>query len=270
MLEALKILRQGGRRNQLLKSLNYGDAGSEFFLVSFPKSGNTWLRVMIANLQSLKTEDIAFHNVHEFVPDTEVVSQLGFVRDRASVFYQRPVQIVKSHDYYQRYYRNKKVIYVVRDPADALTSYYHYLNVRTDQDMDKEVFLAGGNSRVKSWSRHVMGWRRAIDQGALLVKYEDMVADPEGSLARVADFIGLKVSREELATAVGRADFKRMKALEKKYGYFNNNQIKKKSNSEFVRKGKVGEASDVFSEAQLERFARKNAKALAWYGYSRC
>lgn len=270
MIEALKVLRQNSRRNQLLDSLNYGAAESELFLVSFPKSGNTWLRVMMANLLNPQIEEIAFHNLYELIPDSEVADQVGLIQDRRSGFYAGSAQVVKSHDYYQRYYRNKKVIYVVRDPADALTSYYHYLNVRTDQDMDKEVFLAGGNSRVKSWSRHVMGWRRAIDQGALLVKYEDMVADPEGSLARVADFIGLKVSREELATAVGRADFKRMKALEKKYGYFNNNQIKKKSNSEFVRKGKVGEASDVFSEAQLERFARKNAKALAWYGYSRC
>lgn len=267
MLEAAKTLRQLNRRKRLLNQLGFGDQASDFFLVSFPKSGNSWVRVTIAYLLNPEVEEIAFHNLHNFIPDTEVADQLPIIQDRQSSFYQQSAMIAKSHDYYTNFYRQKKVIYIVRNGVDAITSYYHYLNARTEVEVDKNLFLDKGSAKVKSWRKHVSGWREAFGQNVLLVKYEQLIQQPELELDRIATFLKLTVTSHEIDRAVSNAAFERMKELEEKYGYFNKTQIKKDENAAFVRKGKAGEKSDVFSKEQIEYFVRKSSKELDYFGY---
>src|SRR5664279_2390146 len=79
------------------------------FIVSFPKSGNTWTRFLIANL--LHPEEPAnFGNIDRLVPESESLTrnELGRVP--------RP-RIMKSHEYFDARFR--KVIYIVRDPRDV-------------------------------------------------------------------------------------------------------------------------------------------------------
>lgn len=267
MIETIRTLRQLKRREQILNHLDFGHRSDEFFLVSFPKSGNSWLRTTIAYLLNPEIEEIAFHNLYTLVPDTEVSDQLALIENRQSSFFQQPAKLIKSHDYYTRFYRGKKVIYIVRNGVDAITSYYHYLNARTDAEVDKELFLEKGSAKVKSWRKHVSGWRQAFGENVLLVKYEHLIQQPELELDRIATFLGLTVSTNEIDRAVSNSSFDRMKALEKKHGYFNKTQIKKDQNAAFVRKGKVGEKSDVFSKEQIDYFVRKSAKELDYFGY---
>lgn len=99
--------------------------------MSFPKAGNTWLRVMLAYM--LTDEDvISFPILGDFIPDSEDSSQLETVTKRNSPYYKPQAQVLKSHHYYNRSYKGKKVIYVVRDSIDCLRSYFHYVNARLE------------------------------------------------------------------------------------------------------------------------------------------
>jgi hypothetical protein len=86
------------------------------FVVSYPRSGNTWTRFLIANL-IYPEKNVGFTNIEKLIPDTSSQS------NRALKSTPRP-RIIKSHEYFDHRYR--KVIYIVRDPRDVALSYYDF------------------------------------------------------------------------------------------------------------------------------------------------
>src|SRR5467141_466425 len=88
----------------------------DVFLVSYPKSGNTWTRFLVANLvYPEKNPD--FSNINELIPDPEAMHKRDL--ERAA----RP-RLIKSHQYFDPRY--PKVIYIVRDPRDVVLSEYYF------------------------------------------------------------------------------------------------------------------------------------------------
>src|SRR5208337_5516979 len=79
------------------------------FLVSYPRSGNTWTRFLIANLLHPQ-EHVTFANIERQVPDAEAQSS-RYMRGVPSP------RIIKSHSYFHPRY--PRVIYIVRDPRDV-------------------------------------------------------------------------------------------------------------------------------------------------------
>src|SRR5437773_5781175 len=94
------------------------------FLVSFPRSGNTWTRFLIGNLIQ-PSAPITFLNIENVIPDTNALSKSYL--DRVS----RP-RILKSHEHFDPRYR--KVIYIVRDPRDVALSHYNWQRKRLEID----------------------------------------------------------------------------------------------------------------------------------------
>src|SRR2546423_7743737 len=89
----------------------------DVFLVSYPRSGNTWLRFLVAN--ALRPEEQAtFATVGDVVPDIYDVTNRDLLR-------LPDPRILKSHEPVDERYR--RVAYLVRNPADVALSYYHYL-----------------------------------------------------------------------------------------------------------------------------------------------
>src|SRR5262250_161756 len=88
----------------------------DVFLVSYPRSGNTWTRFLVANLLH-PHEPATFANIERMVPDIYVNSQVALLR----VPHPR---VLKSHEPFDPRY--KKVVYIVRDPRDVAVSMYHW------------------------------------------------------------------------------------------------------------------------------------------------
>src|SRR5437870_10262199 len=86
------------------------------FIVSYPRSGNTWTRFLVANLLH-PGEPATFLNIERWVPDSEAQSSRYLKR------IPRP-RVIKSHQYFD--HRFKKVVYIVRDPRDVALSYYDF------------------------------------------------------------------------------------------------------------------------------------------------
>lgn len=272
LADVYKVARRRYRRERLMRSLNYGTGDREFFLVSYPRSGNTWLRVILGYLLSAQARSgsrdvVAFHNVGNYVPDSHQEGQLAQVLDRTSDFFQLPVQVVKSHDSFGPFYWGKKVIYVVRDGRDVIRSYFHYMNARTKSFIAPEAFVEGNTSRVMSWSRHVLGWHKTLGKGNLLVRYEDLKANPEQEVVRIAEYLGLVVTPGQVAEAVQEAAFENMKKRERTHGYFNDDRTEDGKKSPFVRQGVSGEREGIFTNDQIARFEQLSRKALSVHGY---
>jgi len=188
------------------------------FIVSYPRSGNTWTRFLIANLLH-PDEPATFENIERWIPDSEAQSSL-YLRKIP-----RP-RVIKSHAYFD--HRYPRVIYIVRDPRDVALSYYNF--ARKYRQIEDRYPLASYvsdfvNGRISSrdwgtWGENVGTWliSKFEQPDFLLLRYEDMVAEPEAELAKVAAFFKVSPDPARLRTAVERSAADRMRELEKSQG----------------------------------------------------
>uniref|UniRef100_A0A8B9TBF5 Sulfotransferase n=1 Tax=Anas platyrhynchos TaxID=8839 RepID=A0A8B9TBF5_ANAPL len=149
--------------------------------------------------------------------------------------------------------RNKRgrvsdIIYVSRNPKDVLVSYYHfskYMNIVEevpDFNICMERFLAG-----KGWYGH------AEDFNILFLTYEDM-KKVRSAVLKICNFLGKKLSEEEIESVVRQATFENMKK-DPRANYENlPDDIADKSKGRFLRKGTVGDWKNMMTVAQSERF----------------
>jgi len=186
----------------------------DIFLVSFPKSGNTWTRFLLANLR-FPDQPATWANINRLIPDPTVTTKRDF--DRMP----RP-RIIKSHECFDPRY--PRVVYIVRDPRDVVVSQYHYhrkiRKIEDDSPMEKFVtrFLAGETCPHGSWGQNVSTWLTTSEGTPrfLLLRYEDLVADTARELAKVVAFLDLSAGPERIAQAVERSSADRMRQLEKR------------------------------------------------------
>jgi hypothetical protein len=208
------------------------------FLVSYPKSGNTWVRFLLANL-IYPNESVGFANINRLMPAPGISSK-RFLRKLP-----RP-RILKSHETFD--VRFRKVIYLVRDPRDVAVSEYHFdLKKRyIDPDLSLEQFvkrfIAGETSSYGSWWEHTASWiaARHGNPAFLLVRYEDLLADSMGETAKIAEFLGIQAGPERLKAAVERSSVDRMRKLEKQQGDEWSGTRNTRKEIPFVRAAKSG------------------------------
>jgi Sulfotransferase domain len=189
----------------------------DVLLASYPRSGNTWLRCLIANLIH-PDRDVNFGNLHRLIVDPDI----SVKRDIDRVPQPR---IVKTHGSFDPRYR--RVICLVRDPRDVAVSQYRYLRQlgivgpTTSIEDFIDRFLTGElNRHLGSWGENVGSWlgTRSNHSGLLLLKYEDMLADTAHELARAADFGGWPASPEGIARAVTRSTADKVRGCKTKQG----------------------------------------------------
>jgi hypothetical protein len=187
----------------------------DVFLTSYPRSGNTWTRFLIGNLVH-QSEEVTFISVERLVPDMYKHS------DRVLRSLPRP-RVMKSHECFDPRYR--KVIYIVRDPRDVAVSNYHWeLKLRSvPEGYPIEDFVPRWMNpdfwpRIGSWADHVSSWlaTRHGRDGFLLMRYEELKANTERELARVATFLGVDASRERLKRAIELSSAENMRKIERK------------------------------------------------------
>jgi len=237
----------------------------DIFLVSFPKSGNTWTRFLIANLV-FPDAPVGFKNIHKLVPDPYGTSKRDMERMA------RP-RIIKSHECFEPRY--PRVMYIVRDPRDVVISQYHYhrkcKKIEDGYPMEKFVdrFVAGDTCPHGSWGENVGTWltARHNDPRFLLLKYEDMVADTQRELGRVAAFVGIKADSERIAKAVERSSADRMRKLERAQADECGLTKDSRKDLSFVRAAKSGSWQKDLSEPLVAKIEDAWPQLMVFLGY---
>jgi hypothetical protein len=222
------------------------------FIVSYQKSGNTWLRFLIANLTS-SGSPVTFLQMEDRVP---------MIYDCSNwVLLQKPrPRVIASHECFDPRYG--RVIYIVRDPRDVVvSSYYHHLKLGDIHDgYPIEQFVARwlretqyDSPRFGSWREHILSWNetRGKDAGFLLVRYEDMKGNPQKELARISSFLDLSVPPERLAKAIEASSPERMRQLEKLQHELWLRTKGLRADVPFVRKAEIGGWKSALSEASV-------------------
>ena len=234
------------------KEITFNVLQNDIFLVSYPKSGNTWLRFILANLLN-KNEEINFTNIHQYSAEEGKIPSLKDELNKQ--------RFVKSHSQFNSSF--PKIIYIVRDGRDVYVSYYHYLKNNLPPGTSFKEFLANGPFIYGRWSEHVFSWLDNCKNPLLLIKYEDMHRDPLNTMGKVIDFIGLEVDNMSIKIALEKSCFDHMRNLEKTFGrgeYKTGPDI-------FMRKGEVGDWQKYFHHEEKKIFKELDQLSLTKLQY---
>ena len=246
---------------------------ADVLLVSFPKCGRTWVRVLLGRAMQQHvglpagTNLVELHRLADLDPRLPRI--LATHDDDAQ--WKRPADVARD----KRAYRGKRVILLVRDPRDVVVSLYYQKRFRRSayegtlaDFVDEPV---GGFDAVL---RFYDAWAAQLDVPAdlLLVRYEDLHADPAAELRRMLDFVGLPdVPEEVVADAVSYASFDSMRQLEERDAFASDKlrpAVAGEPGSYKTRRGRVGGFRDELDAAAVARLDAKMAASSAHaYGY---
>ncbi len=191
------------------------------WLASFPKSGNTWLRFLLARLLFGPLESSA--ELARRIPDV----QEGRPRHLPQLF--RGRLFLKTHwtfgERILRGWRNAAAVLLVRDPRDAVISMMRYVEVRSRFDRDQflaDFIGAGGNLPeflqlgFGTWKEHLESWLVHAPQRfpVHLMRYEDLLADSKNELRRLAEALGIEAEDSELEASVADCRIERLRTIE--------------------------------------------------------
>jgi len=242
-------------------------------VVSFPKCGRTWLRVQLGRVLQqhfgLEVDDLIGLEAR-----AELDSRVPRIRVKHIDKPQHRTPLELSFRLARRA-RRSKVIFLTRDPRDAVVSTYMQKTRRGMKPYFEGTLSEFIREPVGSFETllryyHIWTANSVDDPNFLLVRYEDMHSDPVGQLRRVLDFIGLsEVDDASIAEAVAFSAFDRMRDMER------SNQMKNHrlhpgdpndAESFKTRKGRVGGYLDYLSASDIEHLNRRmRASASALY-----
>ncbi|XP_075453790.1 amine sulfotransferase-like [Ascaphus truei] len=233
---------------------------SDVFLVTYPKSGTIWMQQIMSLIfnegHRNGTESIE-NNAR--VPWLEIKYPTMDYNSRPSprLFTSHLPYFLMPNDLGNK---KGKIIYVTRNPKDAMVSYYHFykLMVKASQTENMDDFMENylsGRVFSGSWFDHVTSWyTNREDFNILFMTYEEMIKDLRSSVLKVCRFVGKELDEQALATVMEKATFKNMKHDPVANYTFIPDDVLNKKKGDFLRKGTIGDWKNILTVAQSERF----------------
>ncbi len=271
-----------------------------FWLASYPKSGNTWLRVFFTNLfsgkkeaaninQLLKTYLANDNHLIEYYTPYEP-SELTFrelQQVRRELYKELPNYMVenscvKIHQANRSFWdgeplvidQDQKVIYITRNPLDVVISLAHHKNWSIDKAIlfmnDKSATLGEqhfANQRLtaaflSSWDLHYKSWVKS-QLKVHIIRYEDMLLDSFNAFKGVVNYLDLSYSDEEINEAISNSTLSILQSQEREKR-FKEGSIE---SQQFFRKGMVGEWKSVLTKEQISLLVEKHRSAMNELSY---
>ena len=219
------------------------------WLASYPRSGNTFFRVILNSIFGIKTYsvyndkgDIGADEKtsevvgHEFLPENFSIEK---AREEKKVYY------IKTHELLDhRVDESDKVIYLIRDGREATLSFTKHQNTFSDQNK-KLIDTIYGNTFVGSWGEHVSSWNPKDRNKTLLIKFEELIKEPINFIKILSDFLNIKPIGDKIPT------FEELKEI----------------NPKFFRSGKTNSWENKYSDEEHYSFWFKNYKTMCEYDY---
>jgi len=272
------------------------------WLVSYPKSGNTWFRIFLTNYQAntnvptsldelqstsvagkaLEFEEFIALDPFELTEDEvdfyrpELFKAISEMADNCDKTIYR-----KVHDAYTLNTDwkplfpaevSKGIVYFIRNPMDVCVSFANH-DAEEVEDiikllLNENAHLAGEKTRqlrqkLLSWKNHVQSWKNQTEIPVLFVRYEDMIQKPEETFGAIIRFLDLEFDILRLRRAITFSNFKLLQEMEQKNGF----KERPQKCQHFFWKGKIGNYRDYLSKDQINRIVEYNYDTMKEFGY---
>ena len=254
----------------------------DWVLMSWGKSGRTWLRVMLSRAYTLKggfdaSELLDFDNLKKRDSSLPAVffTHNNYLRDYT------------GNQHSKRHFQGKRIVLLVRDPRDVAVSQFFQWQYRMrpnkkfindypphGANIDAWDFVLDKDAGVPRIVDYFNGWASAMPEleDVLVVRYEDMRREPAEVLAKILAFTQTDVTPEQVQEAVDFAAYENMKKMEQNSFFKGSGARVKpgdKDNPESfkVRKAKVGGYRDHFDDEQCAMLEGMVAELDPVFGY---
>lgn len=238
---------------------------SDRYIMAHPRSGSTWLRTILSNIvYPQQSSDPDVYNTH--MPSVAL-------RRVPHIWRCSSPRLMVSHAGYVP--GLPRVLCLVRDGRDAIVSTYHYIITRRKRDKVQNFaeffhrYLLGMYGPV--WHKDVLSWltygQQELGDNFLLVRFEDMKADPSSVVSRIATFFDIAHSPAELDTAIQGASIDTMRVVEQQRIAKDKVAVDSKDAS-FYRGGKTGQWREYFTPALARAFYEVAGDVMGRMGYA--
>lgn len=240
---------------------------NDSFLVGYPKSGTTWLRFLVANL-AYPDQQISFENIERFIPDPALHHDSNLIKMKSP-------RILKTHRVFDPRFR--KIVMIVRDPRDVMISYHKFcIKMRKFSSEASrlefiEAFLSGQIDGYGTWEQNIGSWWGALNHEPdrlHLVRYEDLTSDPIEKMTKIASFLQLERTAEQIQSAVERSSANEMRKLEKQTAHKWKALRDGDQNIAFVGKAQPNAWESKLDQEEVQRIESKWKPTLERFGYS--
>jgi hypothetical protein len=251
-----------------------GAACSRGIILSYPKSGRTWVESMLSNLY-VRRFALPDTRILDFQDDREELPGLPyffFTHDYAHVTHG---QWLIPQRYSRRHFRATPTIFIVRYPIDTAVSMY-FQQSRRERNLDEvEIydFVTTYQGGLQTIIEFMNFWACELPQihTHKIVRYEDLSSDTYQSFGAIIRFLNLDFDDTDIRKAVEFARFDNLQQLEKEGKLadwrFSKTRVEDQDDMK-VRRGKVGGYKDYFDEVQCKELEGIVTKTLdPVYGY---
>lgn len=261
-----------------------------WWLASYPKSGNTWVRAFLSSLMFGRSDinhlmgvtgDLApqWYQASTVVPlgdlgpGDEFVLRPAAMANALHLINWRPC-ILKTHN------ANLDVdgvpmippkltagaIYIIRDPRDVAVSMAEHFGVPIEESVDMlcraewVISVEHLHHVTSDWSSHVRSWTKDRSYRVGVVRYEDLVDSSVEKLSGIAKYMGIEGDCEH---AAGRCRFSALQAQEKISGF------KERKNQEaFFARGTYGGWRDLLPAELAAKIEEHHGEVMQKHGYT--
>jgi len=253
------------------------------WLASYPKSGNTWLRFLLYCYLYGRPKESGL--VAEQIPDIHRLGPKALDGREGKVLCKTHFLPTQEHPNIKE---TRGFVYLIRNPRDILLSALNYKRAlgaiaETDEQFALQFIANMGAPDWRqhgygSWVEHVSCWMTTAAQlPHLMLRYEQMKADPVAALNEVLRFLGITPDPDKVTAAIDAASFSSMKSLEKKEqqqdktsGFFMAQYGDKKDQDGgrmFMNRGQSNQSLEVISAQVAEQFEERFGSVTRMLGY---
>ena len=282
------------------------------WLASYPKSGNTWLRFFIISLLLKDNNEISLKHLEGIKQFPTNYHYKNFKITRADlgnlnevckywidaqkfINSDKKIRFFKTHNALfkldNNIFTNEEntlgVIHIVRDPRNVLTSVNNHFHHKTFEEsknfiMDdrKGIFNKSKIEKeniftlpqvIGSWRTHYQSWK-LIKKNYLLVKYENLIDNPEFEFKKIANYLEpllkVKFNNENISRAIKLSSFDRLKKIEEKEGFVESvKNIETGKKETFFNLGPNNDWKEILDKNTSDEISKKFEPEMQELGY---
>jgi Sulfotransferase domain len=268
------------------------------WIASYPKSGNTWVRAIVdrivhperpMDINALRKTAPGFSSLTQRFVERNGIRLSGSGPGEVRRWW-REVQreiceaadddiFIKTHNVAAKFDSgpfpdpglSAGAIYILRDPRDVALSYaWHYkmtlglavIALCTSSAFNIKQEQLGLTELLMSWGEHVFGWTSLKGCPLLVLRYEDLLANPAAGVRQIATFLHKPLSSEQVDAIVAATSFQELQGQEKAHGF--NESVRSDG---FFRVGTAGQWRELQDQSVFQPLVDKNARIMRRHGY---
>ena len=274
------------------------------WLASYPKSGNTWVRIFLNSLLYSNSGESDINNlkIGQFPNRSHfdgITENLDDINEFASncINAQLKLNLDNNHKIFkthQAFWKNGKnvftdtintlgVIYIVRDPRNVITSIKNHFNLNDYDEAlsflfnDKNVLgIKNSNEEmdlpqiISSWKSHFNSWQK-IKKKYLLIKYENLLEKPIDEFKKITNFLeeimGTKFNNEKIINSINNTNFSKLKLKEKLTGFVESPRDSSGKPITFFNLGPDNNWQKILNKDTRKKIEKKFSQEMIRLGY---